>query len=433
MSSGEFWAYLVCARDESADVQLGYLVRDKASWSRLTRFRLDFRDALLTAAYLSAFRGPAGILRIGTWNRYGRLIKDLYRREREKREAEFKQAEEQISANVQIAFEEPSERISKIVSALVPGVTIRFEAGPFTLDEAHKAVTLFLDDGVPAPYYEKGSGLQSLVVIGMFWFYCDEFHQGGTLLLLEEPENYLHPHGRRLLVSTLRQFVKAAESQRQVLVSSHSEELVRGAGIEGPKLIRKLPSGESTIFRLPVAHGHAERWRQILRRSPEVVFARHAILVEGGEVHLLSPVADRLLGEGQLDRSNISVVRVEGKEDFKKHVTMLESLDIQWTILTDKDFLAKGVEQFNDRLAGVCGPSLTARLLKLGIVVNQTGQLEDMYTANGQSLVASLGKDRAALRIGEALAAGGAPADWFTDVSPFEVAVRRAVKRASGT
>src|SRR6516165_9908469 len=73
MSSGEFWAYLVCARDESADVQLGYLVRDKASWSRLTRFRLDFRDALLTAAYLSAFRGPAGILRIGTWNRYGRL------------------------------------------------------------------------------------------------------------------------------------------------------------------------------------------------------------------------------------------------------------------------------------------------------------------------------------------------------------------------
>jgi putative ATP-dependent endonuclease of the OLD family len=330
-----------------------------------------------------------------------------------------------------MAFDQVSERIGGMIEALIPGVSVEFEAGTFTLDEAHKSVTLFVDDGVPAPFYEKGAGIQSLVLVGLFWSYCEEFHHGTTLLLLEEPENYLHPHGRRLLVAKLRQFVTGEAASRQVLVSSHSEELVRGVGLEGLNLVRRT-ARQSEFFRLPTGHRDAPRWRQVLRQSPEIVFARHVLLVEGAEVYIVPALAESLHGAGELDRLNISVIRVDGKEDFRKHVSLCEALQIGWTILTDHDFIGRGIEHFRDRYPdrGADAATQIAGLEPLGIVVNATGDLESLYTADGQSLVRELRKDRAALSIAEGIASGQ-PADrWLADISPFRRSLDHAIRLA---
>ncbi|MDR7402035.1 MAG: AAA family ATPase [Armatimonadota bacterium] len=428
---GEFWAYMVASRDESVEVDLGYLLRTNNQWQRLTRIRGAVRSGIMTAAHLPTFRSPTETLRVTDWSWYGKLVRKLYQKGRIGREGEFTQAERQLSHLVETSFQEPASQVEEALTPLISGVKVRFQAGPYTLDDAHKGVSLFVDDGVDAPFDEKGAGLQALLVVALFRCYCDEFHQASSVLLLEEPENYLHPHGRRALAASLRRFVDEAPRRRQVVISTHSETFVKLGGLDGLRLIRKR-DGASLPLRVDATHEHVSRWRQILNADPECVFADHVILVEGGEVHLVPALANQVIGAGALDRDNVSVVRVEGKEDFKKHVTFLEELRIGWTILTDRDFLNRGWEQFQDRLpvgADAGNPQgLAQELERLGIFVNPRGCLEDLYTQQGHQYVKEHGKDRAALLIAREIEGGTPREAFFKDIAPFRATVERALR-----
>lgn len=438
---GELWLYLACQRDEEGEFSYGLLVRSEDSrWHRVARIRGAVRDGLITAAYLPAFRSPNEALRITEWNWYGKMVRELYRRQRGERAEEFKQAEEDLSRLVQEAFDAPSKALETLLQRLVPDIQIRFKAGPFTADDAHKSITLFLDDGVDSPHAAKGAGLQSLLVVTLFRFYCEQFHQCGSVLLIEEPENHLHPHGRRVLAYALKEFASAAPGNRQVIVTTHSESLVQMASADGLRVVRRKREG-SRFWELPMDHEDFPRWRQIIRRSPELVFADHVILVEGGEVHLLPVLALKLpdsVEGGGLERRNISVVRVEGKRDFKKHISLLEALGIGWTILTDKDFLDDGIEQVKERLDclehGESYDTTITKLKEIGVFVNPLGNLEDLYTADAQKVKEKQGKDRALLFIASKVEEGSALEDWFCHegVSLFREVIEHAVQVAQG-
>lgn len=280
-TEGEFWAYMVAGRDESVGVHLGYLLRTNNEWHRLTRIPGAVRSGIMTAAHLPTFRSPTETIRVTDWSWYGKLVRKLYQGGRTGREAQFEQAERELSSLVETSLQEPASQVEEALTPLIPGVRVRFRAGRYTLDDAHKGVSLFVDDGVDAPFDEKEAGLQALLVVALFRCYCEEFHQASSVLLLEEPENFLHPHGRRALASSLKRFVDEAPERRQVVTSTHSETFVRLAGLDGLRLIRKS-GGTSEALRADAGHDHVGRWRQIVNANPECVFADHVILVEGG-------------------------------------------------------------------------------------------------------------------------------------------------------
>lgn len=431
-TSGELWAYLVGIRNDSTDLHIGYLLCVGGRWERITRLSGAVRSGLLTTAHLPAFRSPGETLRINDWTWYGKLIRRLYQKGRAGRDADFAKAEGDLSKLIDDAFRDPATRLQQSLQPLVPGLTVRSKAGAYTLDDAHKGVSLFVDDGVDAPFDEKGGGVQALVLVGLIRCYCDEYHQASSVLLLEEPENFLHPHGRRALAANLKQFVSAASDRRQVIVTTHSETFVRLGGVDGLRLIRRS-NGASTALRVDPTHGHAGRWRQILSETPECVFADHAILVEGGEVHLVPVIANQILGPGVLDHENVSIVRVEGKENFKKHITLLDQLGVDWTILTDRDILAQGWMQFSDLLPANINQSDQARLAselkQVGVFVNSQGCLEDLYTGRGKNYVTQHGKDRAALLIAREIEEGRPVSDFFENVEPFQEVTQHALAR----
>jgi predicted ATPase len=100
-------------------------------------------------------------------------------------------------------------------------------------------------------HWRPGAGWQtenqfsdgSLRLLGLLWAVLD----GAAPLLLEEPELSLHPALVRLLPAVIAKL--SADSERQVLISTHSPELLSDPGIASEEVLLLEPTREGTSVR----------------------------------------------------------------------------------------------------------------------------------------------------------------------------------------
>ena len=71
------------------------------------------------------------------------------------------------------------------------------------------------------------------------------FFEGKNVIFLEEPERNIHPH----LISKVVDMAKDASRNKQIILTTHSPEVVRNAGIENLLLVSRDGNGFSTITR----------------------------------------------------------------------------------------------------------------------------------------------------------------------------------------
>lgn len=127
-----------------------------------------------------------------------------------------------------------------------------------------------LKDGVDV--MNCGTGLQSMVIMALLQTYADLQKQEDSILLIEEPEVYLHPDFQRKMFSVLRKIAK----RTQVIYTTHSPIMISDLWDDSVRLItRQL--GESIISEIDIQGVVRElgiRYDDIL--NPKVV-----IFVEG--------------------------------------------------------------------------------------------------------------------------------------------------------
>ena len=156
-----------------------------------------------------------------------------------------------------------------------------------------------------------------------------------SIICIEEPEAYLHPHQQRELASDLGRTLKG-----EVILTSHSPFIVSEFS---PNSIIRLykehngslaaSSGCSQVIEEGI-DGLGYRMSVI---PAEAFFADYAILVEGPSELLLFKTLAAQLGIG-LDRLNVSVLCVEGV-DFGTYIKILNAMCIEWSMRTDNDIL----------------------------------------------------------------------------------------------
>ncbi len=382
--------YVPRSEEEDEDVtredkKYGLIIKSLDGWFLLPSLSKKICDALLTTAYIPSFRDPYQQLKINQYSWYGKLIRYLYGRKNDGQTIRIETLQTDLSEAVQDVFRDVSSSVGERLAKAVFHHKISFQGGTFTHDDSYKQITLYIDDGIDAPYYEKGSGIQSALIIALFSLYCNQFHKGSSLLLVEEPEIYLHPQARRSIEAQLIRFVKGeAEdqpnpideqyiSERQVIISTHSTEFLRSAQVSHISLIQKGPGCTDTC----VAQFDARNPKsgQIIEtENAEMFFADFVILVEGGEKYILPPLADQLVGNGDsrwLDSLNVSVARVNGKGQFKVYTELLDNFKIPWVILTDLDFLQDGIDHFNKILDQQSRDSLSRVMQNWQILASQ--------------------------------------------------------------
>ncbi len=339
------------------DRQYGMIYKQANRYYAIPYFSGEFRDALLTTVYVPSFRDPSMQLRINQYSWYGKLIRHLYEKRTDEQKEKIKGAQDTHSNVLGEVFTDATKDLQGYLSKAIFQNSVYFAPGTITRDDEYKQITLFIDDGIKTPYYDKGSGIQSALVIGLFSLYSKFFHRGSSLLLAEEPELYLHPQARRATEAQLAGFVEdGIENDKdgnpifthQVIISTHSPEFVRTAPLSDVAVIRRPKSQVQT--KVYQTKKTLPKSQQIMySKAVELVFADQVILVEGGEEYIVPPLCDILFEQkGWLDNSNISVIRVNGKGNFLTYTQILDELEIPWVILTDLDFLKDVVVDFKE-------------------------------------------------------------------------------------
>jgi len=299
-------------------------------------FKASIRTELLQSAILPSFRDPAFQLRITPWTWFGKLMKHLTKDCAA--EKELSDALEQLRVAGNNVFAEVTGKIeNNALSVSFPDAKLSFQFAADTKTDIYKSCIVYVDDGFKSLITDKGAGIQSATILGLFSYYTKHINTtGSALLCVEEPELYLHPHARRVISDRLDDFLDG--NRNQVIATTHGIEFLRTANETfNLLLVRKDQDGFTTAQSLD-----AKEFLDLLvnNNQNELFFADKVVLCEGFDEHILRAAADELY-PGELDQRNISIVSLEGKDRMIKMAEVVLKLGIDCYVFADFDFLLR--------------------------------------------------------------------------------------------
>lgn len=329
--------------------EIRFFLREDETSDWIMAFSAPVRNELLQSAIIHSFRDPANELRINQWSWFGKLLKEYIKADDPDLLSAFdmlKSASNGVFKDLQKEINNPKVKIA------FPDTSISFQFNPDTKIDIYKSALIYVNDGFNSLLQDKGSGIQSAVIIGLYNYYTNNIaHTSSSLLAVEEPEIYLHPQARRVISNRIDDFLQG--NKNQVIITTHSTEFITSAH-ENLNIIsvRKEPQvgSKATNAKFDTSK---EKQMLVKTQNAEMFFADKVILVEGGDKYIVEAVAHYLgkhlnpdLGENWLDEQNISVIAVGGKGEFSKYVNKLNDLKIPVFVLADFDFFLRGLPRF---------------------------------------------------------------------------------------
>lgn len=356
----KIWIYKYYNKDEDINIyniiikeelSMGPLFPDKKvdKYYRMLYINPNIKATLMTSLLIPAFRSTESTLKITKWTWYGKLL--------QKKWEDSCNPEHQVA--IQQASDELKETIGKVYGELKNDINMQLKKTLTLMDvkidinmleskseDYYKNIRLSVNDGIETPLENKGSGLQSLIMIELFKFYCKVFNQS-SLLILEEPELFLHPHAKRMLSDILNDFIE--DNKNQIIITTHSEEFIHNIDIENINVIRKTTNGTKKSRIVKENYGDGKELQklkiELQHKNAEMFFAEKVILVEGEEQILIPEIVKNIYGKNILNNNDISIIKVGGKTYFGIYRKVLNELKIKNYIIADYDIINRGIDR----------------------------------------------------------------------------------------
>lgn len=175
------------------------------------------------------------------------------------------------------------------------------------------------------------------------------------ILALEEPEAHLHPDGQRYIYNQLK------EIEGQKIVSTHSPFLAGQCTLDEIRHFYKKEE-EAIINTIDLSDLKDEEKqrieREIVHSRGELLFARAVILGEGITEEQALPVFARKYWDRHPFELGLNFIGVGGNSNYSPFLKLLDSLNIEWFILSDgepqtKTALRKQLKSINNKDTGV--------------------------------------------------------------------------------
>lgn len=320
----------------------------------------------LSALHVEALRDLGDELRASQWTFLGRILSSI--RDTLVRDGAFVTEHESRARSLTDHVKGPPIlQLETLMNEELRGITgfstlsLAFE--PPELMDTLKALRIRIREEPGTgenPAEELGQGFQSAVVIALVRSY-QRMRQSEPLLLIEEPEAYLHPQARRAFNDILSRI--SQQGSYQVLCTTHSTEFVdltypdriyavRKTQTDGTKVRR----GDAAVNARPPSD-HLKLATEFNPGLREVVFSKCAVLCEGPSEEWAIYEVLRKLGRNP-DGESLSVRNVGSKENLPFFSEVVRSLGIPVVVVHDSDSgtaPASYHQALNSRIEGAAG------------------------------------------------------------------------------
>lgn len=391
----KFAIAFIAFKNENNEIQkdLVLLYRENETMDWIQGINCNLRNVLIQSAIIPAFRDPKDQLRINQYSWFGKLLKTYIKTESKDLNDAF--------AAVKVASDDLFKGLKKTVAEkeieiAFPNTTISFQFNPDTKQDIHKSTLIYVNDGFNSELKDKGAGIQSAVIISLYDFYVRNIaHSGSSLLAVEEPELYLHPHGRRVISNRLSKFTD--HGNNQVIITTHTTEFL--ATVQETQNIISVQKNDAATTAKNIYFDTPKR-KQILikKQNAEMFFADAVILTEGADKYFIEEAARIFgkekkflssegeiitLGENWLNDYNISILNCGGKAELWKYAEILNEIKIKYFVTADFDFLRNGLSEYYTKLGFHKNISDDLNALKSKITTTLSGKFKHISQLDG--------------------------------------------------
>jgi predicted ATPase len=220
------------------------------------------------------------------------------------------------------------------LDAIADADKLDFFFSPFDSMDFYRSLDLLVQEGtLRISATEMGEGVQNALVLSILQAF-EQRRKKGAILLIEEPEMFLHPQKQRSLYRTLGEIGKT----NQVIYTTHSPHFVTVPDYQDVVLVRRPSDGTRT--RRSDLPPDAKRREKLIKELDsarnEMFFATRVLFVEGPTEKLALPEYATRLGL-DLDLDGATIVEVGGKRNLPAFAEIAKSFEIPVGVLFDSD------------------------------------------------------------------------------------------------
>lgn len=259
-----------------------------------------------------------------------------------------------------VQFSDFEKDATQSLNEFFPGLSVHLAMQSPSIDDVMKTASIGLSDsqGVARAFTSFGHGTQRSVQMALINLLAKQLKPAvsgktTTLLLIDEPELYLHPHAIELLCESLQ---KISENGFQVILTTHSPLLVGNRVLDSiiaykntngnTDVRQKLADAATTLNNQP----HQASVVFSLENASYLLFSENVLIVEGKAEKMILPELYQFVRGSSLAREKTCLIEVCGSNSIAPTIRVLKAVGFKSKAIVDLDFLF--------RLAPVDQPSL---------------------------------------------------------------------------
>lgn len=297
------------------------------------------------------------------------------------------------------------QEINDKLDAFFPDLKVKVHIPTPELKEVFKKGTIKVYENLlpnPKDVSSLGHGAQRSIQMTLIRHLADlkliaQQNRTTTLLLIDEPELYLHPQA----IEILRKSLNILSNQGyQVIFSTHSPFMITQKDVGNTVLVRKndaLGTFKRTTLKsaIPIVEQQAPHQLTLmysLSNSSNILFSEKVLLAEGKTENKLLPlIIEKVTGKTILHHKT-ALVKLDGSGNTKKSIQVLTTMDLPTKAIVDLDFALKngiteGYLQTADTDIAACLTEVTNIAIANNIAIGNDG----WPTKNGTSISAADG------------------------------------------